>query len=59
MQAEGEPVRWIRSFFLPGTQQTHCYFEAKALAGVEEANRRARIPLTCISEVMEMTPDGL
>ncbi len=28
MTNEGQPVRWVRSFFLPETAQTHCYFEA-------------------------------
>jgi len=24
MTSEGQPVRWVRSFFLPETAQTHC-----------------------------------
>jgi hypothetical protein len=27
MCAEGQSVRWVRSFFLPEYSQTHCYFE--------------------------------
>jgi hypothetical protein len=54
---EGQPVRWIRSFFLPETAQTHCYFESGSKAAVEEANKRARIPFTEIVEVVEMTPE--
>jgi hypothetical protein len=57
MTQEGRQVRWIRSFFLPETAQTHCYFEAPSKAAVEEANQRARIPFTQINEVMEMTPE--
>jgi hypothetical protein len=57
MTGEGQSVRWIRSFYLPETAQTHCYFEAPTAAAVEEANQRARIPFTQIVEVMEMTPD--
>jgi Protein of unknown function (DUF4242) len=57
MTKEGESVRWIRSFFLPETAQTHCYFEAVSKGAVEEANTRARIPYSQINEVMEMTPD--
>lgn len=56
---EGQPVRWIRSFFLPETAQTHCYFESVSRATVEEANKRARIPFTRITEVVEMTPDSV
>jgi len=59
MTQEGQPVRWIRSFFLPETAQTHCYFEASSRQAVEEAQQRARIPFTQITEVMEMTPEGL
>jgi hypothetical protein len=43
MTDEGQPVRWVRSFFLPETAQTHCYFEAASKSAVEEANQRARI----------------
>jgi hypothetical protein len=59
MCSEGSEVRWVRSFFLPETSQTHCYFEAPDLALVEEVNRRAQIPFTRIVEVKEMTPDGV
>jgi hypothetical protein len=59
MTHEGQPVRWIRSFYLPETAQTHCYFEAASKAAVEEANQRARIPFTQIIEVMEMTPESV
>jgi hypothetical protein len=57
MTSEGQPVRWIRSFFLPQTAQTHCYFEASNREAVEEANKRARITFTQIVEVVEMTPE--
>jgi len=57
MTQEGESVRWIRSFFLPETEQTHCYFDAASKQAVEEANLRARIPFVEIAEVVEMTPD--
>jgi hypothetical protein len=57
MTNEGQAVRWIRSFYLPESSQTHCYFEAASRSAVEEANQRARIPFTQISEVVEMTPD--
>jgi hypothetical protein len=54
---EGQDVRWIRSFFLPQSAQTHCYFEAGSKSAVEEANQRARIPFKQIVEVVEMTPE--
>jgi len=56
---EGRGVRWIRSFFLPESSQTHCYFEGESRAVVEEANQRANIPFDRIAPVVEMTPEGL
>lgn len=57
MTAEGTDVRWIRSFFIPETEQTHCYFEAPSPEAVREVNERARIPFVSVQEVHEMTPD--
>jgi hypothetical protein len=59
MTSEGESVRWIRSFFLPETEQTHCYFEGSSKEAVEEANKRAAIPFIEVLAVMEMTPEQL
>jgi hypothetical protein len=57
MTSEGQPVRWVRSFFLPEASQTHCYFEGPSKVVVAEANQRARIPFKQIVEVVEMTPE--
>ena len=57
MTGEGQPVRWVRSFYLSETAQTHCCFEAASKSAVEEANQRARISFTQIAEVVEMTPE--
>ena len=59
MTAEGTPVRWTRSFFLPESSQTHCYFEGPDAGAVAEVNRRANIPFQRISLVAEMTPEAL
>lgn len=59
MTAEGENVRWVRSFFLPADSKTHCYFEAATENAVAEANRRAKIPYLKISQVVEMTPEAV
>ena len=59
MTQEGQHVRWIRSYYLPETAQTHFYFEASSRSAVEEANQRARIPFTQIAEAMEMTPENV
>lgn len=59
MTAEGTSVRWIRSFFIPETEQTHCYFEAPNADAVREVNERANIPFQSIQEVQEMTPEAV
>ena len=59
MTQEGETVLWLRSFFLPESSQTHCYFTAANKQAVEEVNRRAKIPFTEVTEVVEMTPESV
>lgn len=59
MRREGVGVVWLRSFFLPETSQTHCYFVGPNLAAVEELNRRAGLPYERIVQVSEMTPDSV
>jgi len=52
-------VQWIRSFYLPETAQTHCYFEAASKEAVTEASKRARIPFSEVALAVEMTPDSI
>lgn len=59
MKSEGEQIQWIRSFFLPKSEQTFCVFQAPNREAVVEANRRAQIPFKTIHEAMEMTPDAV
>lgn len=59
MTDEGIPVRWLRSFFIPKTEQTHCYFEAQSAEAVKEVNERANIPLIDIHEVQELVPEAV
>jgi hypothetical protein len=59
MQAEGTDVRWLRSFFLPESSQTHCYFEGPSLQAVRDLNERAGLPYDRIVEVAEMTPSSV
>jgi hypothetical protein len=59
MSDEGTPVRWLRSYFLPKDEQTHCYFEAPSAEAVREVNERANIPFSSVSEVQELTPDAV
>jgi hypothetical protein len=57
MTEEGQPVRWIRSFFLPNTMQTNCYYEGATAEVIKEVNRRAGIPYSAIADAVEVTPD--
>ncbi|MAE40866.1 MAG: hypothetical protein CML07_08115 [Psychrobacter sp.] len=57
MSQEGQPLRWLRSYFLPEKEQTHCYFEGPNIEAVKELNQRAQIPFSSIFEVQELTPE--
>lgn len=46
-------------FFLLESSQTHCYFEAPDSVVVAEANERAGIPFSSITEVVELTPESV
>lgn len=59
MSQTGQEVRWVRSFFIPETEQTQCYFEASDVDRVRELNERAQIPFESIYEVQEMTPEAV
>lgn len=59
MRQEGHEVPWIRSFYLPQSEQTHCYFEGPSMETIRELNDRAQIPFVEIAEVLELTPDSV
>ncbi len=59
MTDEGIPVKWLRSFFIPETEQTHCYFEAPSADAVKEVNERANIPFAEIHEAHELVPEAV
>jgi hypothetical protein len=59
MTDEGIPVKWMRSFFIPKTEQTHCYFDAPSTDAVKEVNERANIPFIEIHEAQELVPEAV
>ncbi len=59
MREEGTPIHWLRSFFIPETEQTHCYFEAPSADAVKEINERAKIPFSEIHEAQELVPEDV
>jgi hypothetical protein len=56
MTAQGKPVRYIRSAFVPGEADCMCFFEAKNPDVVKELNETAGIPFKRIVEALDLTP---
>jgi len=54
--AEGKPVRYIRSTFVPGESHCMCLFEAASPEAVKELNDKAQIPYTRVVEAADLTP---
>jgi len=54
--AEGKPVRYIRSTFVPGESHCMCLFEAEDEAAVVAVNEVAWLPFTRIVEALDLTP---
>ncbi len=59
MTAEGTPVRYLRSTFVPGEEKCYCLFEGPTEESVREANRRAEIPLVSVKEAMHIASEDL
>jgi len=56
MSAEGKPVRYIRSTFVPGEARCMCLFEAPSAEAVKELNDTAKIPYSRVIEALDLTP---
>ncbi len=54
--AEGKPVRYIRTTFVPGEAHCMCLFEAANPDLVKEVNDTAKIPYTRVIEALDLTP---
>lgn len=54
--AEGKPVRYIRSTFVPSDARCMCLFEAGSPEAVRDVNDRAKIPYTRVVEAADLTP---
>ncbi len=55
MTAQGKPVRYLRSTFVPGDARCMCLFEAPRAEHVKELNDAARLPYHTIVEVLDLT----
>lgn len=56
LTADGKPVRYIRTTFVPGEARCLCLFKAANPELVREANEAAQIPFTRIVEALDLTP---
>ena len=53
---EGQPVRYIRSTYVPGESHVMCLFESASAALVGDVNKAAGIPFSRILEAHDLTP---
>jgi muconolactone delta-isomerase len=54
--ANGKPVRYIRSTFVPGEAHCMCLFEATSPEDVRQVQEVAKIPYTRVTEAVDLTP---
>jgi hypothetical protein len=54
--ADGTPVRYIRSTFVPETGACMCLFEASGADAVKRVNEAAKIPFDRVTEALDLTP---
>ncbi len=54
--AEGKPVRYIRSAWVPSESHVMCMFQAENAQAVRDVNEAAGIPFTRILEAMDLIP---
>ncbi len=59
MTREGTPVRYLRSIFVPGEDKCYCLFEGGSSDLVRQANERAELPVTSISEAVDVQSEEL
>lgn len=56
MRAEGTPIRYIRSTFVPDSGQCMCLFDAADPEQVRALNRKADIPFDKVVPALDLTP---
>jgi hypothetical protein len=54
--AEGKPVRYVRSVFLPQEARCLCMFEALNAECVRRLNDATQVPFNSIAEALDLTP---
>jgi len=56
LTAAVQPVRYLRSMFIPGEARCMCLFEAEDEAAVAAANLAAGLPFTRIVAALDLSP---
>lgn len=56
--ADGTPVRYIRSTFVPGEARCMCLFDASSADDVKKVNDVAQLPYVRIVEALDLTPSA-
>ncbi len=56
--ADGTPVRYIRSTFVPGEARCMCLFDAASAEDVKKVNETAKLPFERIVEALDLTPSA-
>jgi Protein of unknown function (DUF4242) len=56
LTAAGQPVRYIRSTFVPKEAHCMCLFEAPNAELVKQLNDEAKIPYSRVIEAADLTP---
>ena len=56
MTADGTPVRYLRSTFVPDSGRCMCLFESGDRETVEALNRKAEIPFDKVTPALDLQP---
>jgi hypothetical protein len=56
LSRQGEPVRYLRSTFVPESGACMCLFEARDASTVRKLNEGAKLPFTRIVPALDLTP---
>ena len=56
MTADGTPIRYIRTTFVPESGQCMCLFESGDCEAVKALNRQAEIPFDRVTPALDLTP---
>lgn len=56
MSAQGTPVRYLRSTFVPESGACMCLFQGDQAADIEALNQKAGIPFTRVVPALDLSP---